>query len=38
MYICTYSSVVYHKKIKIKIFKLRLVSDLSHRKSNYWFI
>jgi hypothetical protein len=38
MYICTYNSVVYHKKLKIFFFKLRLVSDHSHRKSNFRFI
>ncbi len=35
---CTYNSAVYHQKIKKKNFKLHLVSDLSHRKSNYRFI
>ena len=38
MYICTYNSVVYHQKIKISFLKLRLESDLSHRKSNFRFI
>ena len=34
----TYNSAVYHQKIKKKLLKLRLVSELSHRKSNYRFI
>jgi hypothetical protein len=38
MYICTYNSVVYHQKLKIFFLKLCLVSDLSHRKSNFRFI
>ncbi len=34
-HICTNISAVYHQKIKFLFFKLCLVSDLSHGKSNY---
>ena len=36
-HICTNISAVYHQKIKKIFFKLRLVSDLSHGKSNSQF-